>query len=119
MPLTAAGLRKVISTGENRVLTARLSPRAEATVQPPANALSVDFSVQQGEWSHVLAAASPPGPRMRFREPRFPPLQPWVGMLSANHSEVQGIDSTTAAVTKTSSQGWNERGQPPSAPDLP
>lgn len=83
-------------------MTARLSPRAEATVPPPASALSVDFSAQQRDWGHVLAVASPPGPGTQPREPRLPPLQPWMGILLANYSEVWGIDSTTLQLLRLS-----------------
>lgn len=104
MPLTAAGLREVISTGENRVLTARLSPRAEATVQPLANALLVTFLYSRG--NGVMFWLWPPHlGRGRGSVSLCPPLQPWVGTLVANYSEAQGIDSTTAAVTKTFQSG--------------
>lgn len=102
------GLRKVTSAGENRVLTTRLSPQAETTVRPEASALPVGFSAQQRGWGHVLAVASPPGPGSRPREPQFLPLQPWVGTLFANYNEVQGIDSTAAAVAKTFPSGLEQ-----------
>lgn len=39
-------------------MTARLSPRAEATVQPPASTFLVGFTAQQRDWGHILAVVS-------------------------------------------------------------